>query len=420
LRLAIGWHFYKEGVSHHTDPAWSSEGFLRQAKGPLADRYQSILPDFHGWNRLMLAPLAEQRATETAAGDAMPATDAKEPNQKAAAQPDTKAEPDTKTATEESDAAAKPSADQTADKHAVHEKAAGRHPAKKKAAANATPAYDAWLKAAHADWAADADRFAEYYHFDDAQKAKAKALVADAVRRVTDGSLDDHGNKVALDGLENEEPDIRLYRELVARAQAMPSAPGAGQIPNELARSTAAQQNPLGERGISGQASPLTTLPAAWQANAQAVEQLFHDRLRGLLTKDQREMAVPPSDADRLHRIDLAIGWLLMIVGGLLIVGLFTRLAAVVGALFLLSIICAQPPWLATSVQTYTYNQAVEMLALLALATTPVGRWCGLDFFIGLLCRRCCRSQATTLAGARRSNPPPSTSVPPVTKTRIT
>ena len=149
----------------------------------------------------------------------------------------------------------------------------------------------------------------------------------------------------------------------------MSLAPGAQQIPNEVARSAAAQQNPAGERGLSTQSPPMTT-PASWQSNALAVDQLFQDKLHGLLTDDQRAMAAPSTDASRLHRIDSIIGWTLMIVGGCLIVGLFTRLAAVVGALFLLSIICAQPAWLATNVQTYTYNQWVEMLALLTLATT--------------------------------------------------
>src|ERR1700722_12285225 len=44
LRLTIGWHFFSEGSKHLAEPHWSSEGFLRQAKGPLAPYYQSMLP----------------------------------------------------------------------------------------------------------------------------------------------------------------------------------------------------------------------------------------------------------------------------------------------------------------------------------------------------------------------------------------
>ncbi len=277
----------------------------------------------------------------------------------------------------------------------------------KKPAAEASHVFDAWLNAATADWKADAEKFAAFYHFNDKQKADAEALVSDTHQRMKEE-------------LEDYEPDIRLYRELVARAKAMQSVPGADTIPNEVARIAAAQQNPLGERGLNGQSSPTTTTPAAWQATAKDIDQLFHDQLRGLLTNDQREMAVPPSDASRLHKIDTTIAWGLMIVGGCLIVGLFTRLAAVVGALFLLSIICAQPPWLATSVQTYTYNQTVEMLALLALATTPVGRWGGLDYFLSLCCGGCCRSKSKTVVDAPKSNLPPGVAMPPSLKKHLT
>ena len=63
LRLVIGWHFYSEGSSHLIDPAWSSEGFLKAAKGPFADHYQSVLPGFHGWDSL------EQGASQPLAAD---------------------------------------------------------------------------------------------------------------------------------------------------------------------------------------------------------------------------------------------------------------------------------------------------------------------------------------------------------------
>ena len=45
LRLVVGWHFFSEGSQHLADLRWSSEGFLRMAKGPLAPYYQAPLPD---------------------------------------------------------------------------------------------------------------------------------------------------------------------------------------------------------------------------------------------------------------------------------------------------------------------------------------------------------------------------------------
>lgn len=378
LRLAIGWQFYKEGVSHHTDPAWSSEGFLRQAKGPLADLYKSVLPNFHNWNRLMLGPLAEDRSAKTAG------TEAEEPTPKAPA-----AEAKEKETPKKAEKDGKPAA-------------------KKPSATTGAAIYDAWLKSATDDWKADAAKFAEFYHFDQKQKDAAGALVAETVHRMKDE-------------LEDYEADIQLYRELVTRVQALGSAPGADQIPNEVARLAAARQNPLGERGISGQSSPLATTPAAWQTNAKAIDQLFHDQLRGLLTDQQKEMAaLPATDATWLHRIDTAIPWTLMIVGGCLIVGLFTRLAAVVGALFLLSVVCAQPPWLATSELTHTYFQWVEILGLLALATMPVGRWGGLDYFISRCCAGCCGSRSKVVVDPPNSKLPPGVNMPPAMKKHLT
>jgi uncharacterized membrane protein YphA (DoxX/SURF4 family) len=380
LRLAIGWHFFKEGVSHYTDPTWSSEGFLHQARGPLADEYKAMLPEFHGWDRMMLAPLADNKpqAGDEQAEDAAEANESK-PKAEAKAADETK--PGTKEAAEKSEKA-------VAKKHSQ------------------TPAYEAWLKQAIADWRADADRAAEKYHFDETQKAKADALVDEFANRIELGWVDDAGYRAG--GLAQEEPDIRLYRQLLARTQRMSASPGANQIPNEVARVAAAEQNPLGERGLTGQSPALATTPAAWRTNAESFDKLFHERLAELRTPEQLG-AVPALESTPLHQIDTTIIWMLMIVGGCLIVGLFTRLAAVVGALFLLSIVCAQPPWLANSLQTYTYNQWVEMLALFSLATTPVGRWAGLDYFLHLCFRGCCGRRSETVVVAPPASSSPST-----------
>ncbi len=386
LRLAIGWHFYKEGVSHHTDPHWSSEGFLKQARGPLGPLYHSLVPDFHGWDRLMLAPLDESKTDEAA----KPGEDG------AAGETGEKGE----TPASEKPAADKDAADKTATDKTAADKTAGDNPVAadktasdksaspkappKKAARDAGPSpSDPWLKQVRQDWQADADAAAEFYKFDAAQKEKAaKLLDADSarMREVTD----------------DFESDIVLYRRLVARADRLATVPGVDQIPFEKARAAAVQKNPLGETGISGQASPLSSAPPVWLAAAQDVDKLFHDQLVAVATPEQRQLGLPASANSKLHKLDTALAWTLMIVGGLLIVGLFTRLAALVGALFLLSIICAQPPWLADSLQTFTYNQTVEMLALLVLGAIGAGRWGGLDFFVSRCCTGCCSSKKGT------------------------
>jgi thiosulfate dehydrogenase (quinone) large subunit len=40
LRVVVGWHFLYEGVAKLTSPAWSSAGYLRQARGPFGDLFR--------------------------------------------------------------------------------------------------------------------------------------------------------------------------------------------------------------------------------------------------------------------------------------------------------------------------------------------------------------------------------------------
>jgi uncharacterized membrane protein YphA (DoxX/SURF4 family) len=83
---------------------------------------------------------------------------------------------------------------------------------------------------------------------------------------------------------------------------------------------------------------------------------------------------------------DNVVKWGLLGVGICLLAGFLTRTACVVGALFLLSFYLAMPPLpgLPESPRAEGHyliinKNIIEMLALLALATTRSGRWCGLD-----------------------------------------
>jgi len=51
LRLAIGWHFYKEGAKKF-EPGFSAAPFLWQSKGPLAGTFQGMIADPFGVERL--------------------------------------------------------------------------------------------------------------------------------------------------------------------------------------------------------------------------------------------------------------------------------------------------------------------------------------------------------------------------------
>jgi len=40
LRVVVGWHFLYEGIAKLSSPAWSSAGYLKQARGPFAETFK--------------------------------------------------------------------------------------------------------------------------------------------------------------------------------------------------------------------------------------------------------------------------------------------------------------------------------------------------------------------------------------------
>jgi uncharacterized membrane protein YphA (DoxX/SURF4 family) len=107
------------------------------------------------------------------------------------------------------------------------------------------------------------------------------------------------------------------------------------------------------------------------------------------LSKAQRDKGPvpPPTPATtNLDRINLVTAWGLTFVGACLLLGLLTRPACIGGVCFLLLVYLAMPalPWLPINPRAEGHYQfidknIIEMLALLALATTPSGKWLGLD-----------------------------------------
>ena len=96
--------------------------------------------------------------------------------------------------------------------------------------------------------------------------------------------------------------------------------------------------------------------------------------------------------ATRLTWLDAVTRWTLLIAGGCLLVGLFTRLACLTCIVFLINELLSNPalPWLPTSPKTegnYTFinKNTIELFALLVLLTLPTGRWLGLDAWLSCL-----------------------------------
>jgi uncharacterized membrane protein YphA (DoxX/SURF4 family) len=97
----------------------------------------------------------------------------------------------------------------------------------------------------------------------------------------------------------------------------------------------------------------------------------------------------PANESVKQWWIDQITMYGLTLLGACLIVGLFTRTACLLSALFLLMTYLIMPPfpWLPSAPNNEGYylfinKNVIEMLALFALATTTSGRWLGLDALI--------------------------------------
>jgi uncharacterized membrane protein YphA (DoxX/SURF4 family) len=96
-----------------------------------------------------------------------------------------------------------------------------------------------------------------------------------------------------------------------------------------------------------------------------------------------------PLDTESMDRV---VPWFDTIIGACLILGLLTRPAAILGALFLISICASQwPLWPGAAP---IYNQAVEALALLALAAIGAGKFFGIDAICCPFSKKACVPQS--------------------------
>ncbi len=127
-----------------------------------------------------------------------------------------------------------------------------------------------------------------------------------------------------------------------------------------------------------------------WLGELNAMEQGLHDGLWDVLDEGQRKRGYLPVGWTISDFLDFSVAWGLTAIGVCLILGLFTRPAALGGAVFLVFVLLTQPPWPtiyppAPEVVGHALvvdKNFVEMMALLLLASTAVGRWGGLDYFV--------------------------------------
>lgn len=122
-----------------------------------------------------------------------------------------------------------------------------------------------------------------------------------------------------------------------------------------------------------------------WYGDVEAIWDSFESQVNSLAVGPQLEFGRltlhrpydQPTSAQKF--IDAFIPWFDTIVGALLIIGLFTRIASLSAALFLGSVVLSQPFWIPGAKPTY--YESVELFALLVVFATCAGRYGGLDFF---------------------------------------
>jgi uncharacterized membrane protein YphA (DoxX/SURF4 family) len=121
-------------------------------------------------------------------------------------------------------------------------------------------------------------------------------------------------------------------------------------------------------------------LPGADRAKAEPKKRPTRFEVAGPYTPE------PPWTT--LRKVDLATMYGLTAVGLCLMLGLFTPLAALGGAAYLLGFYLSMPPWpglpegVTEGHYRYVNKNLIEMLACLVLASTPNGLWIGLDAFL--------------------------------------
>ena len=346
LRLCIGWHFFSEGtkkvVYDDSRETWklefSSAGFLSQAKGPMAGFFQSQLPSGHHWQKLLVVPseLTPEKGAKLGswAGSYV-----------------------------------KRRKDQL--KKGIQE--VGKFP---EDGAEFIP-YLAWQQQILDDWRVLQKQFTDVSGLDVDQRKQAADMFEQRHVQLTDylvqQSLDIQAWQHELWRLENE--------------KALPSANGL----------------PFQEERIAEKKMEVGGTPRKWVAGVAQLGDGFENDLRDLLTDQQKktslvsqvEAALKSPKQKRLEKMDVAVTCLIIGVGICLLAGFCTRLAALGGAGFLLSVMATQPPWVPDAVTTMFYYQLVEFVALLLLAAVGAGRWAGLDSIIYGLCSKCCGTKAS-------------------------
>ncbi|MHB1034741.1 MAG: hypothetical protein ACYC35_09135 [Pirellulales bacterium] len=207
-------------------------------------------------------------------------------------------------------------------------------------------------------------RAAEHYQYDDAQK-KAAAAALETAKKELQAWLVEH------------QEDIDFHFARFAKLKDDEVDPKFRDVRYQKKRLWDRQQELIAEAGV-------------WRAEVDAMQKDYETSLAGLLTDDQAGRGDLPGVWTQMDLMNLAVTFGITAIGLCVFVGFFTRLACLGGAAFLLNVVLSQLPWPTVypppapvlGHALLVNYQFIEMVAMLALASTAVGRWAGVDYFI--------------------------------------
>lgn len=232
-------------------------------------------------------------------------------------------------------------------------------------------------------WTTYRDRVARHYRFDEGQVSQTEKLLARADERLRE----------FFD--ENRETLDEYYKQLERRDANATKPERAGM------EGLQTQDAKIAGDWMKLKGQLLSKMDALWKN----VETDFNN----VATPEQRAAAGGPLAIGKFTRsgpfsadfADWFIPWFDLTVGVCLIVGLFTRSAAVLAGLFLATVCAAQ--WPGYPGAAPIYYQTVEMLALFALAAVGAGKMASIDALL-CDCWRTCRASKSAAGSPARPN----------------
>jgi uncharacterized membrane protein YphA (DoxX/SURF4 family) len=239
------------------------------------------------------------------------------------------------------------------------------------------------------DWEQYLARFADHYKLSDAQRAEAKQKLDDSLNDAAKW-LADTTTRKELD----KNTDFPTAAFAPRKSPAERIADYRAQV--EEYRQAENVANPaFGEDVFKAKLRAMKAGAAKTRTGLLAdLEAPMHKALESVLNDGQKIMSAvpPPAPPAVIVWTDRLVKYGLLVVGVGLLLGLFTRLSCLGGAVFLIALFVVLPPFpwspenlRAEGPNVFINKNLIMAVALLALATTRSGLWFGLDGLLQFL-----------------------------------